>query len=107
MAKNIGILLDSATGDLAIEVVRDASGLITSGLVIGDVTEQNQRSLLLASPGEIKEDPLVGVSLRSFIESDDVDGLARKIRTEFTKDGMTVSKISIDLPNMEIEAKYE
>lgn len=107
MPKNIGILLDSETGDLAVEVVKDANGLITSGLVIGDVTEQNQRTLLLSSPGEIKEDPLVGVGLRSFVESDDVDGLARKIRTEFTKDGMTVSKISVTLPNMEIEAKYE
>lgn len=107
MPKNIGILLDSETGDLAVEVVKDANGLITSGLVIGDVTEQNQRTLLLSSPGEIKEDPLVGVGLRSFVESDYVDGLARKIRTEFTKDGMTVSKISVTLPNMEIEAKYE
>lgn len=107
MAKDTGILLDSDTGDLAVEIVRDSSGKITSGLVIGDVTEQNQQTLLLSSPGEIKEDPLIGVGLRSYIESDDVDGLARKIRTEFTKDGMTVSKISISLPNMEIEASYD
>lgn len=96
MGKETGILLDADTGDLKIAVVRDASGKITSGLEIGDVTEQNQRTILLAEKGEIKENPLLGVGLTSFLDHDEPSELLREVRENLRADGQTVSKCGFD-----------
>jgi hypothetical protein len=48
------MLLDEETGDLRVE---------GGGLVVGDATGQVTRHVLLASPGEFKEHPLVGAGI--------------------------------------------
>ena len=106
MAKNIGVLLDENL-ELVINPVRDSTGMITSGFVIGDTTFQNQKILLLANKGEMKEYPTCGVGASNYLESNNGDELAREIRSEFTKDGMEVTKIAIDIPSIKIEAKYK
>jgi len=106
MAKNIGILLDE-NFDLKVNVQRDGNGLIISDLEIGDTTYQNQKLLLLSNKGEIKEFPTAGVGVQNYLEDNSSEELAREIRKEFSDDGMVISKIYINIPSLEIEAKYK
>lgn len=87
--KSTGILVGD-NNDLDIQVIRDASGKIVQGLVIGDVTEQNQRTILLAEKGEIKNSPLQGVGLASYLDDEDPSVLLREIRTNLRNDGQTI-----------------
>lgn len=89
MGKATGILLDE-NGDLLIKPVRDANGLIISGVVVGDVTVQNQRTILLVEKGEIKESPTLGVGLTSFLDDDDTSELLREVRINLNADGQKV-----------------
>ena len=95
MGKETGILLNNDM-DLQIEVKRDGNGLITSGLVIGNVTKQNQRIILLAEKGEIKEAPLMGVGIASFLDDDSPSELLREVRTNLRDDGQQVNSCGFD-----------
>ena len=90
-----GILLDE-TGDLRIEVKRDSREMITGGIVTGEITPQNQRIILLAEKGEIKEAPLLGVGTASFLDDDDPSGYLREVRTSLRMDGQTVKSCGFD-----------
>lgn len=69
----------------------DGSPVIKNGdFVIGDSTEQHQRSLLKMHPGENKRFPMVGVGLSTFLESDDLELLPRVVTSELEQDGMEV-----------------
>lgn len=82
--------------------------LIENGdFVIGESTLQHQRLLLLCNKGEFKENPTRCIGLNRYLESNDAQALAREIDVDFSKDGMKVSKIVIDIPTIEIEASYE
>ena len=66
--KDIAIQLnDSQNGvqniDLKINVIRDGGGLITSGLVVGNVLRQNQAIIIIANPGEFPFSPTLGVAI--------------------------------------------
>ena len=89
MRKGKGILLDN-NFELVISPVRDLNGMIISGLVVGDVTQQNQRTILLAEKGEIKEAPTMGVGIASFLDDDNPSDLLREIRSNLREDGQTV-----------------
>jgi len=92
----IGVLFDSNFGLL-----------VKNGrLQIGNVSDQNQKLLLLIGKGEIKDSPTRCVGASRYIESDKVDDLAREIRLQFSQDGMRVNSINVDLPNIEIDAEY-
>jgi hypothetical protein len=90
-----GVLFDD-TGDLQIKARRNAQGKIVSGLVIGDVTAQNQRTILLAEKGEIKEAPLLGVGTQSFIDDDEPADFFREVRTNLRMDGQTVKEVGFN-----------
>lgn len=93
-----GILLDD---DLDLQVVNGT-------LAFGDVTYQNQKILILANKGDLKESPMRGVGAIRFIEESNPDNLAREIRTEFITDGMIVEKIKIDSDfKIDVEAFYK
>jgi hypothetical protein len=64
-----GILLNEETGDLAINVVRDASGKIVSGLTVGDADYQNIRLIVLSNKGDFKEHPILGVGAEKYLKS--------------------------------------
>ena len=107
MAKNKGILLTDNM-DLDIKIVRDADGKIVSGLQIGDVTRQNQRTIILAQKGEIKEAPTMGVGLASFIDDDDPSDLLREIRANLREDGQTVNSCGFNSSGkLVVDANYE
>jgi PhoPQ-activated pathogenicity-related protein len=92
-----GILLTD-TGSLKV---------VNGSLAIGETTAQNQRLLIFANKGEYKSKPMRGVGASVYLESDDTEGLARAIRTEFIADGMKVNTIKIGQNNaLEIDAYY-
>ena len=95
MGKETGILLNDNM-DLLVEVKRDSNGMITSGLTIGDVTKQNQQIILLAEKGEIKEVPLLGVGIASFLDDDNPSELLREVRTNLREDGQKVKACGFD-----------
>ena len=106
MAKSTGILLDKNM-ELVINPLRDSSGLITAGFIVGDVTFQNQTMLINSTKGEIKEDPLAGVGASNFVESADSASFSREIRSQLNRDGQNVKSISVNIPAVRVEANYE
>lgn len=109
--KDLGIQLsdgNSGTIDLKIEAVRDADGLITQGLVLGNTLHQNQAIILIANPGELKFNPTVGVAIGDLLLDDDYLRFRHRIREHLTKDGMKVKSVELSKnQSLKIEASYE
>ena len=61
-----GILTDTEF-DLHVNAIRNGTGLITGGLVIGDNTDQCAAIALSMQQCELKEDPLLGAGLTHFV----------------------------------------
>lgn len=93
--KSRGILVGDS-GDLLIEVTRDSQGKITQGLVIGDVTGQNQDTILLAEKGEIKNSPLLGVGIASYLDDETPSELLREVRINLRMDGQKIRSCGFD-----------
>ena len=82
-----------------IDIRHTANGDID--LQAGDIlytesTGQHQRDILLADKGHYKESPETGVGALEYMNDNEPDRLLRSIRKEFTRDGMKVSKVSLD-----------
>jgi hypothetical protein len=58
-------------------------------------TGQHQRQILLNAPGELKENPTVGVGAFSYLYGEDFTGFIRNAGKQFTQDGMDVKSISV------------
>lgn len=87
---------------------QDDDLMIENGdLVMDESTLQHQRLLLLCNKGEFKEFPIRCVGLRNYLEEYDAQALAREINVDFNRDGMTVNKVTVDIPNLEIDAAYD
>jgi hypothetical protein len=63
-----GILLTENMG-LSIRVIRDSSGLITSGIMVGACVDQEVVCVLKSRPCDFKEDPILGPGLTQTIRS--------------------------------------
>ena len=100
-----GISLNNDTLNIAVK--RDSEGLITSGLVISDVTRQNQALLIASQKGEFKENPLLGVGIADYINSEDLSGLKVAIKKQLKADGQTVTYVGFSGDDLLIEAEYE
>jgi hypothetical protein len=111
--KDLGIQIidsedDGTLMDLKIEVVKDTTGLITSGLVIGNTLNQNKALILLTHPNDLKDNPTMGVGIEDLVLSSDLLEYRHKIREQFAKDGLKITKLDLyDLYNVNIEATYE
>ncbi|WP_165026826.1 hypothetical protein [Dysgonomonas sp. ZJ279] len=109
--KETGILIDSELGDLSVKVTRNSSGLITGGLIIGKVEEQNQDFIIYANAGEYKDRPTVGVGVTSMLLSSDALTFKHLIRAQLEADGFRVSYLDIPIDsnnqaNIKLNAKY-
>ena len=81
---------------------------ITGDFITGDTTHQNQGLILLASKGEFRQFPFVGVGLRYYVEDDKLGSLKPELTKQLTLDGMTVNNISVFTDGrVEIDASYE
>lgn len=69
-----------------------ASGDIT----YTESTSQHQRDILLAGKGHYKETPEMGVDALNYVNDVEPENLFRAIRKEYTRDGMKVTKVSMD-----------
>lgn len=74
--------------------------------VVGSSTLQHQKLLLLANPGDYKENPTVGVGIHGFLKSEESTQLYAAIKREFEKDGMVVNKIEMINDNINIDAHF-
>jgi hypothetical protein len=95
MAEVIDILCDD-DGDVACQL---------GDMVLGDATYQHQADLIEANEGVYKQFPTTGVGLDEFLNSEDTAEMLRKIRIQFVKDGMQVSKVAYTT-TLEIKANY-
>ena len=100
--KGIGIQLDEATNDLKIAVKRNLKGKIIRGMVIGDITAQNQFILLQSQPGEIKHAPVTGVGITSMLLDNNRLHWQTQIRRAFEREGFRIRTLRF-LGNNEIE----
>jgi len=113
MGKGIGIQLNDTndTGeimDVKIVPVRDVSGKIITGLVVGNTLEQNKALILITQPGEFKFRPDLGVGIEDLLLSNDLLEYRHKIRREFEKDGLNVSRVDLyEGKPFKVEADYE
>ena len=111
--KDIGIQLnDSQNGvqniDLKINVIRDGGGLITSGLVVGNVLRQNQAIIIIANPGEFPFSPTLGVAIDELLLDNDYLRMRHRMRDHLSKDGMKVKTLEFsEKKQMQLEAYYE
>lgn len=80
--------------------------IVGGDFAIGESSEQHKKLLLLSNKGEWKEKPMRGVGILRFTETSDKTGLAREIASEFSRDGMKIAKIEINIPKIEIDANY-
>lgn len=111
--KTTGVQLTDNAGtgeifDLKINISRDASGKIASGIVVGDTLEQNKTILLVAHQGELKGNPDLGVGLEDVLLSSDYLGFRHKIREHFSKDGLVIETLDFsENRSLKIIANYE
>ena len=92
--------------DLDIKVEYGISGKIIFGLVIGDILHQNQALILGIRPGELKENPALGVGLEDFLLSEDLTALQSEIRQQLEMDGQKVSAVKVTTDSITIDSKY-
>jgi hypothetical protein len=73
----------------------------------GETTTLHQRRLLMASKGEYKQYPTIGVGVTDFI-LDEVgdDELKQIVTTEFENDGMTIKQLSLINGQLTTKAGY-
>ena len=102
-----GIMLDD-NHELQIEVKKDADGKITSGVVIGDITFQNQELIIACEKGEIREAPEKGVGAANYVDDEQPDDFIKAINIELTREGMKIDSIGFDGGGkLVIDAKYK
>jgi hypothetical protein len=110
-SKGIQLIDNSNDGivmDLKIKSIRDASGKILSGLVIGDTLEQNKALVLIGSQGDFKYRPDIGVCFGDALLDDNLLEYRHKITEHFAKDGLKITELNLyRIDNIKIVANYE
>lgn len=92
--------------DIAVDVQRDASGLISSGLVLGDILHQNQALILVLHKGDLKSDVSVGVGIDRMLLDNERLTWTREIREQLEMDGQKVKDVKVTDKTIKIDASY-
>jgi hypothetical protein len=102
-----GILL-TENNELAITVVRNSSGLIESGLTIGNTDYQRVKMIIAAQKGEFKEFPTLGFGIESYLKMTVTPATRQKfinnLTTELLSDGI---KAKVTVGNSFTDLKVE
>jgi hypothetical protein len=106
MGKNVGIQLNGDY-DLEIAVRRDENERIISGLVVGDVTYQNQAMILKAQKGEFKENPAVGAGIEDIVNDNDLQLWRKEIAEQLEADGQRIDRLVLNEKEFILDAKYQ
>lgn len=102
--KETGIQLNNDY-DLDIRV-KTSGEKIVSGLVVGNVTYQNQAMILVAQKGEFKEHPAVGAGINDICNDNDPTAWKREITSQIEGDGQRIEELIIDENKFVLKAKY-
>lgn len=65
-------------------------------LAYSESTGQHQKDILVSDKGHYKETPELGVAVLDYVNDTEPENLYRAIRKEFTRDGMKVTKVSMN-----------
>ena len=103
-----GIILTDGY-ELDITVVRDASGLIVSGLQVGNIDYQRVKMIVEAQKGEFKEFPTMGFGVQNYLKSPTTvkQRFITELQKELKTDGIDVDVVinNNDLSNFSIKIK--
>ncbi len=104
-----GILVDQANKPVIL-IKKDNNGLITQGLVIGNINPQRCRFIIIAQKGEFKQAPTLGLGIDSFLKktitAHEKQKFITELKSELSSDGLKVqirikgndiTKFSIDI----------
>lgn len=104
-----GILVDE-NYDLQVTVKKDGNGLITQGLVLGNIDYQRCSFIIVAQKGEFKQVPSLGLGIDNYlkktISAHEKQKFITELKSELSSDGIKaqiritgndISKFSIDL----------
>jgi hypothetical protein len=103
--KNVGIQLNKDY-DVDIKIRRDAQGKIAGGMVVGEVTHQNQAIILFAQKGEIKEYPTIGVGLGNACNDEGFALWKREIAEQIEADGQRIETLIFNEQEFYLKANY-
>ncbi|WP_165020138.1 hypothetical protein [Dysgonomonas sp. ZJ279] len=105
----IGILVDE-NNELQVSVQRDKQGLITQGLVLGNIDYQRCKFIIIAQKGEFKQVPTLGLGidiyLKKPIAAHEKQRFITELKSELSSDGVKaqiriegndISKFRIDV----------
>ena len=82
------------------------TGIITSGLVLGDILHQNQALILVLHKGDLKSDVSVGVGIDRMLLDNERLTWTREIREQLEMDGQKVEDVRITGKQIIIKAAY-
>ena len=99
-----GIQLDKLDVKISIQTLSDGK---IQGLVVGDILAQNQAILLEAYPGEIKENPIMGVGIQDMVLDHNPILWRTKIRETLEMDNQVVNDIKLTTSSVIIDAEYK
>lgn len=74
--------------------------------IIGECLNQQVSLLLLCAPGDIRQQPKLGVGIQEYTLDERPADLNRNIRLNFLKDGLTVKKIAQTNTEITIDAEH-
>ncbi len=97
MKKTFDILLDD---DFDLQI-KDGD------LVIGDASSQNVKMLLLASQGEYKDHPEVGIGIEKSKNGAITRFMERDIRIQLENDGFDLEELTINEKGIGVKGSYE
>lgn len=104
-----GILVDE-NYDLQVSVKKNSNGLITQGLMLGNIDYQRCSFIIIAQKGEFKQIPSLGLGIDNYlkktISAQEKQRFITELKSELSSDGIKaqiritgndISKFSIDL----------
>lgn len=101
-----GILLTDEFSML-VQPVRDSTGKIITGAVLGNTLNQNTGLIIISRPGEFKEVPALGVAIEDVLLDNDYLQWRRRIRVNLELDGQNINEIKFNSADkLTIDANY-
>jgi len=104
-----GILVDEENKPV-ISIKKDKKGLITQGLVIGNIDRQRCRFIIIAQKGEFKQAPTLGLGIDNYlkktISAHTKQKFITELKSELSSDGINarikikgndITKFTIDI----------
>jgi hypothetical protein len=106
MARGRAILIND-NYEMLVQPVRDSTGKIVSGLVLGNTLYQNTGLILAGKKGFVKEQPALGIAIDGVLLDDDYMQWRRTIRLQLELDQQKVMNVIFNTANnLQITASY-